>query len=55
MPTENVEVTVLVRNGQYTGLILEALLMKGFELVSRNSTHGGRELHLKPPKEVHAL
>lgn len=47
----NQYVTVLVRNGQYTGAVVDALLRCGFELIERTVTHGGRELLLKAPPD----
>jgi hypothetical protein len=44
-------ITVLIKQGQHTGTVLDALLRGGFELVERGYTHAGRELILKPPPE----
>lgn len=49
---DNAEITVLVRNGQFTNLILDALLRAGFEFKGKSYTHGGRELHLMPPNNT---
>jgi hypothetical protein len=44
-------ITVLIKQGQHTGTVLDALLRGGFELVDKSYTHAGRELILKVPPE----
>jgi len=44
-------ITVLIKQGQHTNLVLDALLRAGFEFVEKLYVHNGRELHMKVPPE----